>query len=582
MKFSVCLIAKNEEKTLPRLIPSLKGVDEIILCDTGSTDRTIEVAKSLGVKVFENKFDIIIDKKLKKQIDKLVGEGEVKVGDTAFNFAEARNWIVTKAKNNYIFMPDCDEVVEWDLKEVEKLLDGDIDILKYNFIFSFDKYGNPLLSFYHAKFYDKAKYHWVRNIHEVLSPIDATQKGLKETVTDKILLKHYQNVETNRTQYLKGLAIDYIQNEYNDRNCHYFARELFYKGKYEKAIKMFQEHLDNPGWETEKGQSLIFMGHCYIYLKERDKAMECYSRAFTKDMNRREPLLAMADVLYREKKWTEASRLYRMTLSIPKGNYYSNISTNYGHYPWGQLSVCLYYMGRKQESFDCLKKALEYDPDNKVYKNNLKFCKEFRTEIPKIIHQIWVGPKPMPTDLMKTWKEKHPDWEFILWDNERVASYNFKNRKHIDSCIERGLYHGAADLIRYEALYDFGGFVAPADSECINNIDELTNILEDCFACYENERVRKGLVSPHLASTKGNKLIGELIRRTVGREKEIKTPWIETGNQLLTDTINDFQYPIKIYPSHYFLPEHYTGDNYQGNDKIYAKHKWFTTREQGN
>ena len=35
--------------------------------------------------------------------------------------------------------------------------------------------------------------------------------------------------------------------------------------------------------------------------------------------------------------------------------------------------------------------------------------------IPKIIHQIWIGPKPAPTKFMDTWKEKNP--EFIMLQN---------------------------------------------------------------------------------------------------------------------------------------------------------------------
>ena len=34
--------------------------------------------------------------------------------------------------------------------------------------------------------------------------------------------------------------------------------------------------------------------------------------------------------------------------------------------------------------------------------------------IPKIIHQLWIGPHPVPTTLMDTWKEKHPEFEYIF------------------------------------------------------------------------------------------------------------------------------------------------------------------------
>jgi len=59
---------KNEEKTLPRLLQSLKGVDEILLCDTGSTDKTIEIAKLFGVDVYEKKFEIKIQKSKQKRL----------------------------------------------------------------------------------------------------------------------------------------------------------------------------------------------------------------------------------------------------------------------------------------------------------------------------------------------------------------------------------------------------------------------------------------------------------------------------------------------------------------------------------
>ena len=40
--------------------------------------------------------------------------------------------------------------------------------------------------------------------------------------------------------------------------------------------------------------------------------------------------------------------------------------------------------------------------------------------IPKILHQIWIGPKEPPIKLMKTWKEKHPEFRYILWNEEEL------------------------------------------------------------------------------------------------------------------------------------------------------------------
>lgn len=172
---------------------------------------------------------------------------------------------------------------------------------------------------------------------------------------------------------MKGLALDSIQTNYNDRNCHYYGRELMMRGYYKTAIEIFKKHIDRNGWKTEQAQSLIFMGDCYKKLGNIEEAKKCYALAQVKDPNRREPYLALADVYYNEKKWAEAERLYRLSLSIPKIEYYGNIATNYTHYPLGMLSVCLYYQGRKEESLDALKEALRLDPNNQIYKNNLRY-----------------------------------------------------------------------------------------------------------------------------------------------------------------------------------------------------------------
>jgi len=192
--------------------------------------------------------------------------------------------------------------------------------------------------------------------------------------------------------------------------------------------------------------------------------------------------------------------------------------------------------------------------------------------IPKIIHQIWVGSKKMPVEWMYTWKDNHDGWSFMLWDNKSVDTYNFKNSRKIKTCIDKGIPHGAADIIRYEVLYNFGGFVAPADSICLLPIDELLDIEEDCFCCYQHEIKRPGLLSPHLGTSINNELMGKIIDKI---PENISQPWIQTGNLLLTNTVKELGYPIRIYPSHFFIPIYNDGSTQEG--KAYADHKWGTT-----
>jgi glycosyltransferase involved in cell wall biosynthesis len=551
MKFSIAIIAKNEEKTLPKLLESIKDVKDIVLVDTGSTDKTIEIAKSFGVKVFEKEFNIEITEELKKEIDKIIGESDIKIGDKVFNFQEARNWIAQKAENDLIFCPDCDEVLVWDLEAVENYLEQNPDQINYDYIFSSDAKDRPITEFFHTKFYNRKKMQWERNIHEIITSIKKPEKyknkvegwcsnielsflyntakdmetiveigswkgrstnalasgckgkiyavdhflgskgeeeqhkeakddivynqflentkqfsnievlrmsseeavkqfedksidmifidaehtyegikkdieiwlpkakkiicghdycdawqGVKKGVQEKfgklatadsiwikdldgedrtpvknitipketMLLKHYQNKTTNRSQYLIGLAIDYILNGYNDRNCHYLGRELYYYKKYELAIYFLALHAtDENAWKTERGQSSIYIGDCWLALGSEEKAKAHYAIGFSMDTGRREGMLGLAQIFFDKKQWLEAERLYRFCLSIPKGNYYGNKASNYGDFVFNQLSVCLYYLGKKEESLLLLKKALELEPENEMYNNNLKF-----------------------------------------------------------------------------------------------------------------------------------------------------------------------------------------------------------------
>lgn len=83
---SLCMIVKNEEKSLPRCLASLKPiVDEIIVCDTGSTDATREIAEAFGARVIE----------------------QVWSGD----FSAARNCSIEKARGTWILVMDADEVI---------------------------------------------------------------------------------------------------------------------------------------------------------------------------------------------------------------------------------------------------------------------------------------------------------------------------------------------------------------------------------------------------------------------------------------------------------------------------------------
>lgn len=203
--------------------------------------------------------------------------------------------------------------------------------------------------------------------------------------------------------------------------------------------------------------------------------------------------------------------------------------------------------------------------------------------IPKIIHQIWIGPKAPPAKMMETWKNKHPDFEYILWTEQECVRRNmiFECQSQIDTIHE---IVGKADIMRIEILYRYGGVYVDADSICIEPVDERF-MSKRAFAFYENENVRKDLVINCAMGFEPGYLlcrdIMDWIKSTESSNYINKyKAWFAVGPGLLTRFLDTGKYrDFSVFPSHYFLPIHFTGARYDGHKKVYAYQEWANTKE---
>ena len=200
--------------------------------------------------------------------------------------------------------------------------------------------------------------------------------------------------------------------------------------------------------------------------------------------------------------------------------------------------------------------------------------------IPKVIHQIWLGDQSKrPNHLMQTWKDMNPDWGHIVWTEDNLPE--LRNIKQFNAMKE---LPGKADILRYELLFDHGGVFVDADAECIHPLDDFFAD-NDSFCCWENEYIRTGLMSNgYLGATQNNVLMGHIIDIIGQMDYETMftlpplSAWKTTGPVLLTNAVRSHQYnKIRIYPSHYFIPRHYSGLEYNGNETVYANQYWGST-----
>ena len=201
--------------------------------------------------------------------------------------------------------------------------------------------------------------------------------------------------------------------------------------------------------------------------------------------------------------------------------------------------------------------------------------------IEKKLHFVWIGDESKcPHNCIDTWREKNSDYEIKIWGNEDLASYGWSLGEWMKAMAPRELC-GVADLMRYEILYREGGITLDADSICTRPLENW--LLEtNEFVAWENEHLGgTGLLGVSvMGSVKESPFFGKIITDFLNEEIVVNDrAWKITGPLKLTKTWREHQYPLTIYPSHFFYPTHHSGYMYKGEGIKFADQFWGSTHQ---
>lgn len=346
----LCMIVKNEEDIIERCLSSCYTLfDEIIIVDTGSTDKTKEKCKKFTDKIYDFKW----------------------VND----FSLARNYGIMKCTCDYFMWLDADDVITKQnlikLKKLKKeITNEDFIMLKYDI--TFDEFNNPTFIYFRERIIKNNKKNLFKDpVHEAITP---SGKILYKNIS----IEHRKN-KTNKPGRNLKIYESFNKKDFTPRQIFYYARELFFNNKINKAIIQFKKFLKTKdGFIENKIDACNLLNKCYQIKGEYLKAKQTLFNSFNYDLPRAEILCELGYIYKLFNDYNKAIYYFKLALNckIEKNNLGFVQTDYYSFIPAIELCVCYYNVRDYKLAQHYNDLAKKYKPNNASVLYNEKFFKE--------------------------------------------------------------------------------------------------------------------------------------------------------------------------------------------------------------
>ncbi|MDR4509103.1 MAG: glycosyltransferase [Candidatus Brocadiaceae bacterium] len=353
---SACMIVKNEEKFLAQCLESVKNaVDEIIVVDTGSTDRTVEIAQSFGAKLYHHPW--------------------------RNNFSEARNYSLGYATGDWILQIDADEELEQeDIPELHKTIKENPNNAVYIAIYSELRSGQS--KHYFARLYRRGKACYEGIVHNQL-----VFQG--RASTSEIRLYHYgYNLSEDEMVKKYKRTGDLLRKQIEENPEDIFSlanlvRNYRNERNYEKVVEIGEGVLnmkfdDDSSTKNQLQRISIDLAYGLLDLKQLDRAEEICKMALKANPHFLDTNYLLGNILEKKNNYEEAIKFYKNYLVIKekqKSEHDFNLlivdTYEYEYRVYANMGACFENLGRNDEAEVSYKKSIEYNNKESLPYRNL-------------------------------------------------------------------------------------------------------------------------------------------------------------------------------------------------------------------
>ena len=325
---SLCMIVKNEEEVLGRCLESVQGLaDEIIIVDTGSEDRTVEIARQYTQHIYEIPW--------------------------RDDFAQARNFSFSKATGDYCMWLDADDILSKENRELflkeKNAMDGSEDVVMMKYITGFHEDGTELCSFYRERILKREReFVWKGRIHEAIAP-----EGKVVYWKTAVFHKKEKTADTERNIKIYEKMKEKGE-KFSPRDLFYYGRELMFHKRYQEAERILEEFISRPdGWIENKIEAHMNLAVCKEMNGRNGQILQTLFQTFVYDLPRAEICCAIGREFMNSQQWEQAVFWYEEALKVKKNDRNGGfvLEDCYGYLPEIQLCVCYDRMGEREKAY---------------------------------------------------------------------------------------------------------------------------------------------------------------------------------------------------------------------------------------
>lgn len=348
MRIAVYAIALNEERHVERWAASCAEADVRLILDTGSTDRTREIARSLGVTVHERTF-------------------------SPWRFDAARNAALALLPEDVdlCITLDLDEVLLPGWREAFEALPPEVTRPRYKYVYTRNDDGTDGLTYAAHASHHRHGYAWTGAIHE--SVVRLSDAGPEVQGWCDAVVEHHPDHDKPREQYLEMLAEATATDPFSSRHAFYYGRELMYRGKHEEATAELTRYLAMQGDHAAERATAMR----YLAVIDEEQRERHLLRACAETPDRREPWVDLAFHHYRREAWEECHAAATRALTIaerPLG-YFCEPGA-WGALPHDLAALSAHRLGMHEAATRHGEDALLLAPDDERLAGNLTYYRE--------------------------------------------------------------------------------------------------------------------------------------------------------------------------------------------------------------